>query len=53
MRIPYYESTIHRQIREKRENRKERIRGDLELYGGEVLQSDEMKQAYDQTHHKW
>lgn len=53
MRTPYYESTIHRQIREKRENRKERIRNDLELYGKDVLQSDEMKQAYDQTHHKW
>ena len=53
MRTPYYESTIHRQIREKRENRKERIRSDLELYGADVLQSDEMKQAYDQTHHKW
>ena len=53
MRTPYYESTIHKQIREKRENRKERIRNDLEVYGGEVLRSDEMKQAYDQTHHKW
>lgn len=53
MRTPYYESTIHRQIREKREDRKERIRSDLELYGADVLQSDEMKQAYDQTHHKW
>lgn len=53
MRTPYYESTIHKQIREKRENRKARIRSDLELYGGDVLQSDEMKQAFDQTHHKW
>ena len=53
MRLPYYESTIHRQIREKRENRKERIRKDLEFYGGEVLQSEEMMQAYDQTHHMW
>jgi uncharacterized protein len=53
MRIPYFESTIHRQIREKRENRKERIRGDLERYGDDVLQSDEMKQAFEQTHHRW
>lgn len=53
MRTPYYESTIHRQIREKREDRKERIREDLELYGGKVLQSEEMQQAYDQTHHMW
>ncbi len=53
MRNPYYESTMHRQIREKRENRKERIRNDLELYGSDVLQSEEMKQAYEQTHHQW
>lgn len=53
MRTPYYESTIHRQIREKRENRKERIRNDLELYGSDVLKSEEMKQAYEQTHHQW
>ena len=53
MRIPYYESTIHRQIREKRENRKDRIRKDLELYGGEVLESEEMQQAFEQTHHQW
>lgn len=53
MRTPYYESTMHRQIREKRENRKDRIRDDIELYGGDVLQSDEMKQAFEQTHHRW
>ena len=53
MRIPYYESTIHRQIREKRENRKERIKNDLQEYGREVLASDEMKQAFNQTHHQW
>lgn len=53
MRTPYYESTMHRQIREKREDRKERIKDDLMLYGGDVLQSEEMKQAFDQTHHRW
>jgi uncharacterized protein len=53
MRTPYYESTIHRQIREKRENRKDRIKDDLMLYGNDVLQSDEMKQAFQQTHHQW
>ena len=53
MRSPYYESTIHRQIREKREDRKERIKSDLQEYGSEVLSSDEMKQAFDQTHHQW
>lgn len=53
MRTPYYESTIHKQIREKRENRKERIKGDLMLYGNDVLQSEEMKKAFEQTHHQW
>ena len=53
MRTPYYESTIHRQIREKRENRKERIKGDLMRYGNDVLKSEEMKQAFEQTHHQW
>ena len=53
MRTPYYESTIHRQIREKRENRKDRIKGDLMRYGSDVLKSEEMKQAFEQTHHQW
>lgn len=53
MRTPYYESTIHKQIREKRENRKDRIKDDLMLYGNEVLQSEEMKKAFEQTHHQW
>ena len=53
MRTPYYESTIHRQIREKREDRKDRIKEDLMLYGDDVLKSDEMKKAFEQTHHQW
>ena len=53
MRTPYYESTIHKQIREKREDRKDRIKGDLMLYGNDVLQSEEMKKAFEQTHHQW
>ena len=52
MRDLYYESTIHKQIREKREDRKDRIRQDMEKYGSEVLNSDEMKQAFEQTQHK-
>ena len=52
MRNPYYESTIHKQIREKRDNRRERIRNDVERYGGEVLNSDEMQKAFEQKHHK-
>ena len=53
MRTPYYERTIHRQIREKRENRKDRIKDDLMHYGNDVLQSEEMKKAFEQTHHQW
>lgn len=53
MRTPYYESTIHRQIREKREDRKDRIKDDLMLYGNDVLQSEEMEKAFEQTHHNW
>ena len=53
MRTPYYETTIHKQIREKREDRKERIRTDIERYGDEVHNSEEMKEAFSQTHHQW
>lgn len=53
MRVPYYESTLHRQIREKREDRKARINKDLELYGEDVLKSEAMKEAFQQTHHQW
>lgn len=52
MRGPYYESTIHRQIREKREDRKARIGEELKRYGDEVLSSEEMEQAFEQIHHK-
>ena len=52
MRTPYYESTIHKQIREKREDRKERINSDLQKYGGEVLDSEEMQEAFEQIHHR-
>ena len=40
-------------IKERRDNRNERIKADIELYGHEVLESDEMKKAYDQPHHVW
>ena len=40
-----------RRLREKREKRRERIRRDLERYGSAILQSDEMREAYRQTHH--
>ena len=38
-------------IKEKHENRLERVQNDLEAYGSEVLESDEMKQAFEQKHH--
>ena len=40
-------------FKERRENRNERIKADIETYGHEVLESEEMKQAYDQPHHIW
>lgn len=33
--------------------RNERIMLDLERYGGEILHSDEMEKAFQQTHHNW
>ena len=53
MRNLYYETTLHKQIRDKRDDRKERVRADVERYGGEILESGEMQDAYDQTHHLW
>ena len=40
-----------KQIRELREKQKEKIRNDLECYGSEILNSDEMREAFGQTHH--
>ena len=53
MRNLYYETTLHKQIREKRKNRKERIKNDIDSFGGDILSSDELKEAYDQTQHMW
>ena len=53
MRNLYYETTLHKQIREKRNNRKERIKNDIDSFGGDILSSDELKEAYEQTHHMW
>ena len=38
-------------ILELREKKKEKIRNDLEAYGSEILNSDEMREAFGQTHH--
>ncbi len=53
MRNLYYETTLHKQIRDKRTDRKERIGKDIDNYGSDILVSDELKEAYDQTHHLW
>jgi uncharacterized protein len=53
MRNLWYESTMHRQIRDKRSDRKRRIGKDIDRYGKDVLASDELKQAFEQTHHTW
>ena len=38
-------------MRRLHEKQKEKIRDDLARFGGEIMQSDEMLQAYRQTHH--
>lgn len=53
MRNLYYETTIYKQIKEKRDNRKKRIQKDISSYGSDILNSDELQEAYDQTHHLW
>ena len=53
MRNLYYETTIYKQIKEKRDNRKKRLQKDISSYGSDILNSDELKEAYDQTHHLW
>ncbi len=40
-----------KRIRKLREKQKEKIRKDLEKYGSRILDSDEMQQAFYQTHH--
>lgn len=53
MRVPFFEGVNYREIKDKRENRKERIKKDIDQYGEEVLKSDEMQEAFGQTHHVW
>ncbi|MBR5046760.1 MAG: 5'-methylthioadenosine/adenosylhomocysteine nucleosidase [Eubacterium sp.] len=53
MESPFFEDTLHRRIRVRQEDRKNRIRKDLVRYGYDVLQSEEMKKAFEQTHHLW
>ncbi|MBQ1407374.1 MAG: HD domain-containing protein [Eubacterium sp.] len=53
MKKPIIKSELHRQIKERHDDRRDRIQNDLQKYGGEVLDSEEMKEAFQQTHHKW
>lgn len=53
MRAPYYESTLKKQIKSDRKDRHDRIEGDMEKYGKEILDSEAFGAAYDQTHHLW
>ena len=38
-------------LRQRREKKREQIRSELERYGSEILHSDEMREAFRQTHH--
>ena len=53
MRTPYSESKLHKKIQAKRNNLTDRIVDDVERYGGEVLESKELKSAFEQPHHRW
>ena len=53
MNTRYSESKLHRKIQAKREHLADRIVTDVELYGSEVISSEEMQQAFEQTHHRW
>ena len=51
MRYPYDKRNKRKQRQELRERKKKMIQEDLNRYGNEILNSDEMKHAYHQTHH--
>ena len=53
MRNPYYESSLKKRIKADRQNRRKRIEKDMEKYGSEILNSEELKDAFGQTHHLW
>lgn len=40
-------------IENMNKNRKEQIIKEIKTYGGDVLKSEEMRQAFSQTHHLW
>ena len=51
MRGLHIRNFSRKQLKEKRARRKERAQEDLLKYGSEILDSDEMKEAFRQTHH--
>lgn len=51
MKLLYVAAAGRKHRRELREKQKEKILSDLERYGTEVLNSDEMQAAFHQTHH--
>ncbi|MBQ6621307.1 MAG: HD domain-containing protein [Mogibacterium sp.] len=54
MRRPVHEDNTFRQdLRRSREDRRIRTEEDLRQYGGEILASEEIRDAYEQTHHLW
>ena len=53
LKTPYSESKLHIKIQAKRENLSNRIVNDIERYGSEVIDSEEMQHAFEQRHHRW
>ena len=53
MKKPYSDSKLHKKIEARREHLRERVRNDVALYGGEVIESEEMQKAFEQAHHRW
>ena len=51
MKLPSVVAAGKNQIQELRKRQEERIRKDLEQYGNMILESDEMREAFRQTHH--
>ena len=51
MKLPSAAAAGRKRLQKRRKKRKDRIRKDLERYGGRILHSREMQKAYHQTHH--
>ena len=45
--------SVRERLKVYRSSRKSQIRSDMEHYGSEILNSEELNQAYGQTHHTW